>query len=696
MDDIRAMLEPGLYEQLISQELREELAKIPANCQSTRDVPKDDAPRVLTQYLADEIESRLRKESYPEQQIALTNRIANILSSDSDEAIADIPPRQLLALAGEQDPYIAMGNKAADIIRPSTSPAQSILFTGAEQEPSLAHELRREIRTADRIDMLVSFIRWSGMRLLMDELRSFVERGGKLRVITTTYMSATDVKAVQELSKLPNTEVRISYDTKHTRLHAKAYIFGRNTGFSTAYVGSSNISNAALLSGLEWNVKIAEKEQSDIMRKMEATFDSYWNSPDFSLYHADQEAELRIALRAEKDAQDKTPALFFDLRPYPFQQEILDELAAEREVRGHFRNLVVAATGTGKTLISAFDYRSFRAHHANKPSRLLFIAHRREILSQSREVFRAVMRDPNFGDLMIGEEQPEKPEHVFATIQTISSQKLWERLPADYFDYIVVDEFHHAAAPTYREVLNYLTPQILLGLTATPERLDGQDILGCFDGHVAAELRLPEAIERGFLCPFQYFGVSDTVDLDDLRWTRHGYDPQQLANRYWANAQIASIRAQHIASSLDHYVTDMDEVKALGFCVSKEHAAFMAERFNECGIPSIALTSDTPKEERMGAIGRLKSGENKCIFTVDLFNEGIDIPDVNTLLFLRPTESLTVFLQQLGRGLRQSEGKDCVTVLDFIGQANKKYAIRQDSNQTLFYTTGLFDLLLPG
>ena len=366
-------------------------------------------------------------------------------------------------------------------------------------------------------------------------------------------------------------------------------------------------------------------------------------------------------------------AFVFDIHPYPYQQEILDKLHAEREVRGLNRNLVVAATGTGKTVISAFDYRRFCKSHPGQRNRLLFVAHREEILKQSRDTFQGVLKDPNFGELYVGNYKPERLDHLFVSVQTINSQALCDILPADYYDYIIVDEFHHAAAPTYQKLLNHFQPKILLGLTATPERMDGKSILDYFGGRTAAEIRLPEAIDRKLLCPFQYFGVADTVDLTDLKWVRGGYDKSQLSNLYSLNRAIAERRADHIIRSLDKYTTDMEAIKGLGFCVSIEHAKFMAEYFNAAGIPSLCLVGDSADAERHSAKKRLVNGEIRFIFVVDIYNEGVDIPEVNTVLFLRPTESLTIFLQQLGRGLRLSEGKDCLTVLDFIGAANRKY-----------------------
>ena len=329
--------------------------------------------------------------------------------------------------------------------------------------------------------------------------------------------------------------------------------------------------------------------------------------------------------------------------------------------------------GTGKTVIATFDYRNFRKKHPGEACRLLFVAHREEILTQSRDTFQGVLRDLNFGELFVGNYVPENLDHLFISVQTMNSQKLYEKLNPDYYDFIIVDEFHHASAPTYQRFLNYFKPKILLGLTATPERMDGASILDYFDNRIAAEIRLPEAIDRKLLSPFQYFGVTDTVDLSDLKWARGGYEKSELTNLYSLNREVAVKRANHIIESLDKYVTDMDTVKGLGFCVSKEHAHFMAEQFNEAGIASISLVGESKDEERKTAKDRLVKGELRFIFVVDIYNEGVDIPEVNTVLFLRPTESLTIFLQQLGRGLRIAPEKDCLTVLDFIGQANKRY-----------------------
>lgn len=669
------MLKPGLYEKLIDQQTAAELSLIPENRKATTPVDAAEAPSVLAHFVANEVQKSLEElgENAPDEQLTMVNNIIHLLGRN--EQTVDAPATQLTALLSERDDRL-VGKTAADLQRPETSIAMSSLFTGAVHEPAMFAELKKEIASSDRIDMLVSFIKFSGLRLILNELTEFTQRGGVLRIITTSYMGTTEVKAVEELAKLPNTAIRVSYDTKRTRLHAKTYVFTRDTGFTTAYIGSSNLSNAAISSGMEWNVKVTAKDQPAILRKVMATFDAYWNSDEFEDYGENSRDRLSEALKAEK-FQGARPMFLFDIRPYPYQQEILDRLRAEREVRGHFRNLVVAATGTGKTVIAALDYRGYARSHPQAANRLLFIAHREEILKQSQETFRGVLKDANFGELWVGNQKPESMTYLFASIQTLNSQKLWEHLPADYFDYIVVDETHHAAAESYEQVLTTFTPQILLGLTATPERLDGKSILDYFDHRIAAEIRLPEAIDRKLLCPFQYFGVTDTVDLTDLHWVRGGYDRRELTNIYSMNTAVATKRADHILRQLDKYTADMEQLKALGFCVSVEHAQFMAECINRANVPSIALCGQSSDAERFTAKQRLISGEIKVIFVVDLYNEGVDIPEVNTVLFLRPTESLTIFLQQLGRGLRLSEGKDCLTVLDFIGAANRKYNFEQ-------------------
>lgn len=689
------MLHDGLYEQIINNSLEKELDSTD-KLSTTAPIDSAEAAKVLAKYVAEVVEKGLDNivdnGGDINSQVALANRIISTIICETKENTFDdmtVAKRaeQLLALFDRKNNILALDEKAA-IVRPETSIAQSSLFTGAIHEPQMYTELKKEIVSCDRIDMLVSFIKWSGLRLIIDELTTFTKNGGELRIITTSYMGATDVKAIEELRKLPNTKIKVSYDTKRTRLHAKTYVFYRDTGFTTAYVGSSNLSNAAISSGLEWNVKVTKKDLPETIDKIEATFESYWNSNEFEYYNEEQKERLARALKAEKYFDNNNAEVYtMDIAPYSYQQEILDKLEAERKVRSYHRNLVVAATGTGKTVISALDYKRFRKQNPDKTCRLLFVAHREEILKQSMYTFRAVLKDANFGEMFVGSYKPESIDNLFISIQTFNSQAFIEKTTPEFYDYIIVDEFHHAAAPTYQKLLSYYNPQILLGLTATPERMDGKSIFPYFSNRIAAEIRLPEAIDRKLLCPFQYFGVTDTVDLDNLKWAAGGYDKGELSRIYTLSGVMANRRADFVVSSLLKYVTDIDDVKGLGFCVSIEHAEFMSDYFNGRGIPSMFLTGHSPDEERKKAKERLVKGDVRFIFVVDIYNEGVDIPEVNTVLFLRPTESLTVFLQQLGRGLRLSEGKECLTVLDFIGQANKKYNFEDKFASFLSNTT---------
>lgn len=677
------MLHDGLYEQIINQALTQELVEVPENRKAIAPLDAAEASKTLAQYLTDVVQQGLDNVldhgGDISAQIALTNQIVQLIQSATQETAfleftVDARAEQLFALLRAQDPRLAVGKTAADVVRPETSIARSSLFTGAPHEPQMVTELKKEIASANRIDMLVSFIKWSGLRMMMEELREFTQNGGTLRIITTSYMGATDIKAIEELQKLPNTRIKVSYDTKTTRLHAKAYIFYRDTGFTTAYIGSSNLSSAALTKGLEWNTKVTRRDMPETMDKIAATFEHYWHDHEFENYDEGQKARLLRALKAEKAFEGNGDEIYtVEVTPYAYQQEILDQLEAERQVRGYTRNLVVAATGTGKTVISALDYKRFRQQHPDAPCRLLFVAHREEILKQSLYTFRAVLKDANFGELYVGNYQPERIDHLFISIQTFNAQRFTEKTSPTFYDYIVVDEFHHAAAPTYQQLLQAYQPRILLGLTATPERMDGKSILPYFNNRIAAEIRLPEAIDRELLCPFQYFGVTDTVDLDTLKWSAGGYDRGELSRVYALSGAVANRRADHVIAAVLKYVTDIQDVKGLGFCVSVEHAEFMSRYFNAHHIPSMFLTGKSAEEERKNAKSRLVAGEIRFIFVVDLYNEGVDIPEVNTVLFLRPTESLTIFLQQLGRGLRLAAHKECLTVLDFIGQANKRY-----------------------
>ncbi|GGE00162.1 DUF3427 domain-containing protein [Paenibacillus nasutitermitis] len=675
-------MKQGLYEQLINKLTRDQLAALdPSLFQiGTERLDSEEARKLLSTYISAVTRRALKivREMTDDDEAVLAQvRICNEMISTLRNSLDDEDLNEWkLDEQGELLTFVysklnhIRGIKDAKVLRPATPLSQSSLFTGAHSEPNMMSELQHEIVTSDRIDLLVSFIKWSGLRILMEQLEHFTENGGQLRVITTTYMEATDYKAVAELSRLKNTVIQISYDTDRTRLHAKAYIFRRDTGFTTAYVGSSNLSNPALTSGLEWNIKVTEKDSYDVLKKIEATFESYWNDREFKSFTADNEEhqlQLKEALGRKKLREQEELHFHFDIHPFDYQKEVLEKLEAERSLYGRNHNLLVAATGVGKTVISAFDYKRFAQKNPN--ARLLFVAHREEILKQSRDTFRFILKDLNFGELHVGGDRARSIDHLFISIQSFNSMKLAHITNPDFYDFIIVDEFHHAAAPSYQALLSHYVPRILLGLTATPERMDGRDILRYFDNTIAAEIRLTDAIDRKLLSPFQYFGVTDSVDLTHVKWSRRGYDLKELENLYSNN----KIRVTQILNSMRKYVTDMEQVKGLGFCVGVNHAEYMAKVFQEAGIPSIALHGNSSDTDRDQAKIRLVSGEIRMIFVVDLYNEGVDIPEVNTILFLRPTESLTVFLQQLGRGLRLAEGKECLTVLDFIGQAHKDY-----------------------
>lgn len=680
------MLKNGIYEQIVNTKINRELQQLDLEKYNIEldKLYADDARRILTiyisyvinqalQYLRDSFPSSMESESLLSQ-IRLCNEIVREVAEHTKEPEFE---DNLILEKGEvltslyEKMNSARSIRSVKAVHPETSIVENALFTGATNEPSMLSELKKEILSSDSIDLLVSFIRWSAIRPLYTELKAFTKRDGvRLRVIATTYMQATEYKAISALAELPNTEVKINYETNHVRMHAKAYLFRRDTGFSTAYIGSSNLSRVALTDGLEWNVKVTEKESFDIVRKVSVMFESYWNDASFEIFDPTQSdccRKLQGELSKVSEGKGTERKLQVDVRPYAYQQEILDNLDAEREVYGHFRNLIEAATGVGKTMIAAFDYKKFKEKHAR--ARLLFVAHRKEILEQSIQKFQEVLNDFNFGELYVDGRRPLDVEHLFISIQSFNSAKLAQWTSEDYYDYIIVDEFHHAAAASYQELLAYYKPKILLGLTATPDRMDGKDILKYFDGRIASKLLLGEAIDRNLLSPFQYFGVTDETDYRGCKWTRGRYDVSELEKVYTADTRRCAL----ILNSVKRYVTDITEVKGLGFCVSVAHANYMAGYFNQKGIPSIALSAKSADDIRDKAKEKLISGKINFIFVVDLYNEGVDIPAIDTVLFLRPTESATVFLQQLGRGLRLCPGKDCLTVLDFIGHANKKY-----------------------
>lgn len=674
-------LPPGLYERIVDAGLLELLNALRDDYGWDVQMPELDpaeSHELLSRHLMQLLRRTLhamRGAESPGRQVELCNRIVDLIAQCDPAATARAgriaePASQLLSLRPPEPALLPSGSGNPQ--RPQTPLATSSLLTGSQIDPQLLQELIKEFTSADSVDLLCSFIKWTGVRALEAALREFTAREGvRLRVITTTYMGATDARAASFLAGLPRTEVRVSHDGRRTRLHAKAYIFHRKSDFGTAYIGSSNLSNAALTDGLEWNVKLCQYDAVHLWKKLSGTFETCWQDGEYEVYSPEGEARLRAALKeARGDGSRSGPAYHWDIRPHPYQLAILDRLQAERDLQGRARQLVVAATGTGKTVIAALDYRRFceSSAGASRP-RLLVVAHRQEILEQSLHCFRGVLRDQNWGDLLVGSHEPVSSDHLFVSIQSYNARRLYEKTAPDHYDYIVVDEFHHAQAPSYRRLLEHVRPRVLLGLTATPERADGLDILHYFDGRFSAEIRLPEAINRKLLSPFQYFGVSDSVDLSGLTWRRGGYAQDELDRLFTGNASRADLVVRQVHQKL----RDPRRARGLGFCVSVQHAQFMAGWFSRAGIPSEAVSGETPQADRDEVQGRLRRGEINFIFSVDLYNEGVDIPEVDTVLLLRPTESLTLFLQQIGRGLRLYSGKDCLTILDFIGQAHRSF-----------------------
>lgn len=675
----------GVYEELITRELAERLEGLAVAGLQAFDGPVGDesAPHVLARHVG-AVVHRALKDLPPAQRVDAANRVLESVGSvegtrDPVSPVRD-GPRQLLAIAQLAAPGVYTLDYGK---RPATPLSETALLTNSPEDPSLGSELRAELATADRVDLLCAFVKWHGLRVLEQSLRAACERHVPIRVITTTYMGATERRALDRLVREFGAQVKINYETRSTRLHAKAWLFRRETGFDTAYVGSSNLSKAALLDGLEWNVRLSSVATPAVMRKFESTFDAYWSETAFESYDPEQDSarlDEALAFAGRGRLAGERPKLTLsglEVRPYPYQRDMLEQLAVEREVHDRHRNLLVAATGTGKTVMAALDYRDLlRTAQARSPGRvlrLLFVAHRQEILEQSMRTYQDVLGNANFGESLHSGDIPENWNHVFASVQSLRSERL-QALPPDHFDVVVIDEFHHATASTYRRIIDHFRPAELLGLTATPERMDGNHVHDAFfDGRIAAEMRLWEALENDLLSPFHYFGITDSTDMSAIRWQRGAYDPDELSNLFTGN----DARARLIARAVADKVADPGTMRALGFCVSVRHAHYMAAFFRKTGLHAVALSAETPKKERKAALKDLKSGALQIIFSVDLFNEGLDIPDVDTLLLLRPTSSATVFLQQLGRGLRRSEGKAVLTVLDFIGQHRAEFRFEE-------------------
>lgn len=661
-------LQEGAYENLITEELQTDMRETECDGLVCKRDEIDDAesPSMLAEHIGRIVNNRLSDENLSaEERVAFVNRLIDFIGEQKEDRV--VKDREMLSAVVSKQEEARLRATNQNLVRPLTGFRVSSLFTGGHGNVPLNAEIERDIESADNIYLIVSFLKLSGLNLIYDKLKRFCENPEhKLRVITTTYCGVTEAKAVERLAKLPNTEIRISYNTKIERLHAKSYIFERKSGFSTAYIGSSNLSKSAQTDGLEWNIRVTNVENPHIIKTAFATFNLYWNSHNFEDFNEGGVEKLYRELAREKSPKSGSANSLMRYTILPHQKQILDRLAVVREM-GVKRNLVVAATGTGKTVVSAFDYKLFSEANRN---RLLFVAHRQEILVQSRNAYRSVLMDANFGDVWVGQYKPVGGiDHLFVSVQTFNSKydEIFSNLPQNYYDYIVIDEVHHSTANSYRKVLEHFSPKLLIGLTATPERMDGVSFLPDFDNQISAEIRLPKALDEGLLTPFQYLCISDNTDLTD--------DDLMQGCKYVATKLTGKLcnkeRVGLIVNRLRYYLPDETKCRALGFCATKEHARYMAEAFRAFGLKADYLTSDRDDRELLNK--QLTNGDINYLFVVDMFNEGIDIPAVDTVLFLRPTESLTVFLQQLGRGLRLYPGKELLMVFDFVAQLNQKY-----------------------
>ncbi len=537
---------------------------------------------------------------------------------------------------------------------------------------NLLNELVSSLQSCKRFYFSVAFINYSGLQLLLDSIKEAERRGATGKIITSTYLNFTDAQALEKLRQFPNVDLKVFVTDREVGFHTKAYIF-EYVDYYKVIIGSSNITQSALKSNIEWNVEIISKEDGQFIQDILSEFNQLW---DLSVV-----ADKDFIFRYKEFLKSFQGTLASRLRIYENEQYIVPNQMQKRAVEnlerlrslGETKALVIAATGTGKTYMSAFDVKKV------KPKKLLFIVHREDILTKAKETFEMLF--PNeyikFG-LLTGNHKQKEVDYVFATIQTIS--KCFCEFKKDEFDYLIIDEAHHATSPTYQDILGYFSPAFTLGMTATPERTDGNSIFELFDHNVAHEVRLHEALEDELVIPFHYFGITDIesvdlreVDIDNI---------QEVTKRLKVNERVDFIIEKFL-----FYGQDGNKRKALGFCVSIEHAQYMAKEFNDRGYPSVCLYGDDSPERRESFIKRLEDDydELEFIFTVDIFNEGVDIPSINLVLMLRPTNSPIVFIQQLGRGLRKHEGKAFLTVLDFIGNHSKTFLIAMALNGSRYY-----------
>lgn len=543
---------------------------------------------------------------------------------------------------------------------------------GADKRMYLYYQLANSIKKADSVDIIVSFLMESGVKMLLGELDNALKRGAKIRILTGNYLGITQPSALYLIKHKLGDQVDLRfYNEKNRSFHPKSYMF-HYKDYSELYIGSSNISRSALTSGIEWNYRFSNKTDPINYEKFYNTFVDLFEN--HSIVIDDEELKKysknwhrpavskdldRYDLQDDKETSNQIP-LF---EPRGAQIEALCALENTR-AEGARRALVQAATGVGKTYLAAFDSKNYE--------RVLFVAHREEILKQAAESFKNVRDSDDYG-FFNGDSKCTEKSVIFASVATLGRVEYLNEnyFAPDYFTYVVIDEFHHAVNEQYQRIVDYFKPKFLLGLTATPERMDGKNIYEICDYNVPYEISLKEAINKGMLVPFHYYGIFDETDYSKLHIVRGRYDEKELNETY-----IGNVRRYEL---IYKYYCKYGSRQALGFCCSREHAREMAKEFSKRGIPSVAVFSDASgeyTEDRNVAISQLKQGKIRVIFSVDMFNEGVDITSVDMVMFLRPTESPIVFLQQLGRGLRKCRGKEFFTVLDFIGNYEKAGRVR--------------------
>lgn len=524
-------------------------------------------------------------------------------------------------------------------------------------------KLKQSFKTATTIDIIVSFLMESGVKLLLQDLKEALNRGVKIRILTGNYLKITQPQALYLLKSELKDKVDLRfYNNPNKSFHPKAYMF-HNPIDSEIYIGSSNISRGALTSSIEWNYRFLKSAAPNDFKVFYDTFEDLFNNHSLIITdevlkdYSKQWTRPNIYKDIEKE-ESKEDNVINIFEPRGAQIEALYSLEKSRE-EGFDKGLVVAATGIGKTYLSAFD--------SAKYNKILFVAHREEIIKQAAQSFKNVRNSDDIG-FFYSNQKDTKNSFIFALVQTLGKEQYLneEYFSKDYFDYIIVDEFHHAVSSNYKKIIDYFTPKFLLGLTATPERLDSKDVFALCDYNMVYEVRLKDAINKGWLVPFRYYGIYDeTVNYEHIDYKNGKYDDKQLEEALMLNKRGEVI--------LNHYLK-YNSKRAIGFCASRHHAEYMAKIFNENNIPSAAVYSGEKgeySEERNIALSKLTSGELKVIFSVDMFNEGLDVPAIDMVMFLRPTQSPTIFLQQLGRGLRKFKDKKYLNVLDFIGNYKK-------------------------